>query len=78
MTTSLSWIKALRSLDRDLLELANLTNQFHLFRKLGSFLILALLQALLKVTVYLISDRLVILLLQNNLLSSSLLVRMHL
>ena len=43
MTTSLSWIKALRSLDRDLLELANLTNQFHLFRKLSSFLILALL-----------------------------------
>ena len=56
VATSLCWIKAFGALNRNLLKLTDLTNEFHLLGKLGSLLILALLETLLQVTVHLVSN----------------------
>ena len=72
VTTGFSRIESFRSLDRDLFKFADLSNQLGFLSELGSLLLLALLEALLKITVHLISDRLVLLLLDNDLLCGGL------
>ena len=72
VTTGFCRIESFRSLDRDLFKFADLSNQLGFLSKLGSLLLLALLEALLKITVHLISDRLVLLLLDNDLLCGGL------
>ena len=74
VATSLCWIKAFSALNRNLLKLTDLANEFHLLSKLGSLLILALLETLLQVTVHLVSDRFVLELLVHYSVMSSLFV----
>ena len=66
VATSLCWIKTFSALNRNLLKLTDLANQFHPLGKLGSLLILALLETLLQVTVHFISNCFVLKLLVHN------------
>ena len=78
MTSSLSWIESLGSLNRDFLKLSNLSDELSLLCQLSSLLILALLETLLKLFVNLISDIFVLLLFEGDLLSCCLFVGMDL
>lgn len=60
VATSLGWIESLGSLDRNLLKLPNLSDELSFLGKFGSLLILTLFKSLLQVTVYLVSDLLVL------------------
>ena len=72
VTTGFSRIESFRSLDWDLFKFTNLSDQFGFLSELGSLFILALLETLLKITVHLVSNRLVLLLLDNDLLCGGL------
>ena len=69
VTASLGWVETLGTLDRDLLELTDLADKLLLLGKLSGLLVLLLLERLLHFTMDLVSDRLVVGLLQSYLLS---------
>ena len=78
MTTRFGGIESFGPLDGNLFQFSDLPDQLCSLGELSSFFILTLLQSLLKIPVNFVSNRFVILLLQNNLLSGSFFVRLHL
>ena len=78
MTTSLSWVETFSPLNTNLLKLSNLSDELGLLGKFSSLLILSLLKSLLPIAMNLIPDCLVLLLLENNLLSSGIFVGLDL
>lgn len=78
VTTSLSWVETFSPLNRNLLKLSDLSDELGLLGKFSSLLILSLLKSLLQITMNLIPDCLVLLLLENDLLSSGIFVGLDL